>query len=118
MASLIFAINAYAATLPPAEEVKLLVSVYAADLSPARQEQMLRTIDCESGFVPQQSRHIDAVGQREQSWGIAQIYLPAHPGVTRAQAMDNNFAVQWMADKFRQGKERIWTCWKNLYAKK
>lgn len=84
-------------------------------LSEPLAKQMLEVIRCESGFVSQQSRHIRPDGTREPSFGVAQIHLPSHPDVTKEQAMDPEFSVHWMADKFRIGQMKLWTCWKDLY---
>ena len=81
---------------------------------------MLAVIDCESQFViAVQSRHVYtaknvpkgySVGSREQSFGLVQIHLPAHPTVTREQAIDPEFAVDFMAKNFANGKAGMWTC--------
>ena len=47
-------------------------------------------------------------GSREQSFGIAQIHLPDHPTVTKEEAIDPAFAVEFMAKKFAQGKQKMW----------
>lgn len=58
--------------------------------------QMMRTIECESGFENIQSSVIKN-GIREDSWGLVQIYLPVHPEITREQALDPDFSIEWMA---------------------
>ena len=61
--------------------------------------QMERTIECESRFNNIQSTAYQN-GVREDSWGLAQIHLPSHPSVSREQAMDEEFAIEWMAKNF------------------
>lgn len=51
---------------------------------------------------------------RENSWGLAQIYLPAHQDVTREQALDPRFALQWMAKEFSKGNQHLWSCARSL----
>ena len=94
--------------------VKLLVYSKGTHLSAEKLDQIIETIRCESGFVAQQSKVVNK-GVREDSWGIAQIHLPSHPKVSREQAMDIDFATQFIVDKFTEGKEEWWSCWKTLY---
>lgn len=61
--------------------------------------QMERTIECESRFQNIQSTAYRN-GVREDSWGIAQIHLPSHPEVSREEALDEMFAIEWMASHF------------------
>ena len=50
-------------------------------------------------------------GQRELSYGVAQIHLPTAGGVTYEQATDMEFSVEWMAKRFSEGKQHLWSCW-------
>src|SRR3990167_114172 len=61
--------------------------------------QMERTIECESRFNNIQSTAYKN-GVREDSWGIAQIHLPSHSEVSRLEAMNEEFAIEWMAQNF------------------
>lgn len=56
-----------------------------------------------------------AVGDKGTSFGLVQIHLPAHPHVTRAQAEDPTFALNFIVDEFLKGNEWKWTCWKAMY---
>lgn len=47
-------------------------------------------------------------GTRERSFGVAQIHLPDNPHVTEAQAKDPDFSIEFMAQKFSEGKARMW----------
>jgi hypothetical protein len=66
--------------------------------------------DCESGFVPQQSKHLTKTGEREDSWGVWQINLPHHPNVTREQAMDVRFSTEYSLELIKKGKAHLWSC--------
>ena len=58
-------------------------------------DQMAHTIYCESMFYSIQSGVVRN-GVREPSYGLAQIHLPSHKNITKAQAMDPYFAVDFM----------------------
>lgn len=72
--------------------------------------ELVATLKCESGFNPK------AVGDKGKSFGIAQIHLPAHPTITKQQALDPMWAIDWTAQQFAKGEKgkRMWTCWRNL----
>jgi len=57
-------------------------------------------------------------GAREESYGLAQIHRPSHPNVTKEQAQDKDFALNFMASEFEKGNQWKWTCWKNAYSNK
>jgi len=69
---------------------------------------MRRVIKCESSGNP------NAVGDFGQSFGLVQIHAPSHPYVTRAQALDPEFAVEFLAKNLALGKGSMWTCWRML----
>ena len=71
-------------------------------------ERFLATARCESGLRP------GAIGDGGHSFGLFQIHLPSHPSVTRDQALDPEWAVEWAAQKFKIDPS-IWTCYRNLY---
>lgn len=50
------------------------------------------------------------VGAREDSWGPAQIHLPDNPSVSREQASDPDFALNFMAKAISEGKAGKWSC--------
>lgn len=61
-------------------------------------DAMWDTIMCESGASTTiQSYYVRKDGTREQSYGLAQIHLPDHPNVTYEQAIDPEFAIEFMA---------------------
>jgi hypothetical protein len=98
------------------EELKDLARSVAAHHG-LNEERFLGVIKCESRWDPDTQSEIPAKGPngREDSWGLAQIHLPSHPSVSREQAQDPVFALNWMADKWSEGKHRLWSCHKKLY---
>lgn len=76
-----------------------------------------KTLRCESaGWQNIQSLVPNPSGPsgREDSWGVAQINLPSHTEVTKAQALDPAFAVDWAAQQFKAGNAWWWTCYREL----
>lgn len=81
-------------------------------------------ISCESGWNHTiQSNHVYTernvpkgykIGDREQSFGLVQIHLPAHPSITKEQAKDPEFALEFLAKNIAAGKSSMWTCAKQL----
>lgn len=70
--------------------------------------EMWGTILCESGASTTiQSYHIRKDGTREQSFGLSQIHLPDHPTVTKEQAIDPKFAINFMAKNWHKVR---WYC--------
>lgn len=65
-----------------------------------------------------QSRVIDSTGHQEESYGLAQIHLPAHPEVTMAEALDPVFSIDFMAKNMAKGKYSMWSCYTELYYSK
>jgi hypothetical protein len=79
-------------------------------------EHFNKVILCEShASTTIQSQWINSNGERERSFGIAQIHLPDHPDVSLEEALDADFSLNWMANEWSIGKARQWTCWRNLY---
>ena len=54
---------------------------------------------------------------REDSWGVCQIHLPSHPDVSKEQALDVEFCVDFTIQKFNEGKARLWTGYRLLFLK-
>jgi hypothetical protein len=81
---------------------------------------------CESGYnVSVQSKHRYTesnvpkgykVGDREQSFGLVQIHLPAHPSISKEQATDPEFAAEFLVKNLSQGKGSMWTCYNKVVA--
>lgn len=57
------------------------------------------------------SRHSDwgKVGDRERSHGCAQIHEPAHPEISREQALDPVWSFTYLAENLAKGNGGIWT---------
>lgn len=81
-------------------------------------------VACESQYrVSVQSEHVYTptnvprgykVGDREDSHGLVQIHLPAHPSITKEEATNPIFAANFLAKNVSQGNARIWTCFNKL----
>jgi hypothetical protein len=89
------------------EQEAWLVAV-AHDLDP---ELFRAVVSCESSFVK------DAVGDAGMSHGAVQIHLPSHPTVTKEQAHDPEFALNWMAERWQEGSEWMWSCYQIVKSK-
>jgi hypothetical protein len=66
---------------------------------------------CESNYQNIQSRIVKD-GKREESYGIAQIHLPSHPHITKQQALDVKFSLQFLKDEILAGNEWKWYGWR------
>lgn len=51
-----------------------------------------------------------AIGDREKSYGLAQISLPHHPEVSYEEAIDPDFALNFLAKNLSEGKGWLWSC--------
>lgn len=49
-------------------------------------------------------------GEQEQSYGLAQIHLPDNPTVTKEEAVDPDFALEFMASALSRGEFWRWSC--------
>jgi soluble lytic murein transglycosylase-like protein len=103
---------ALAQQLPPLEynasTSEAIVLSYAIKYG-VKGDELLNTLKCESGLNPK------AVGDHGTSYGIAQIHLPAHKDISKAQALDPFFAIDFAAKQFSLGNAGIWTCHHLLY---
>lgn len=105
---------------PPPPTIQERVQFYADkyQLSAKKTKELFKTIENESGFDPNaESGIISADGTPEQSFGVAQIHLPDHPDISKAEALDPEFALDFMAREFKAGHEWLWSCWRALYGK-
>ncbi len=98
---------------PSFTEIKSLIRE-RSDFYKVSYEEMYSTIRCESHFRNIQSG-IYKNGIREDSWGIVQIHLPSHPNITKDQALDISFAVDFMAQEFSKGNQWKWSCYNLLF---
>lgn len=84
---------------------------------------MKAIINCESqGSTTIQSNHRYhagnvpkgyKIGDREMSFGLSQIHLPAHH-VTKEEAIDPKFAIDFMAKNISEGHANWWSCYKMI----
>lgn len=91
------------------------ISFYADKYS-VNEDHFRKTIYCESGASSTiQSAVVNATGEREASYGIAQIHMLSHPNITIEQAKDVDFSLDFMAKAFATGHADMWTCWRKMY---
>ena len=97
--------------------VKRLVSIFAKKYKVSA-SSMMRTLTNENNIFDFElqsylrykkgNRWKLPAGSREQSYGVAQIHLPDHPSITKEQATNPAFAIEFMAKKFAEGRQRMW----------
>src|SRR3990167_9758823 len=97
---------------------KLLVVLFSALIIPTMSDSSLmpwktwlnffpeleKIVACEAGENPK------AIGDHGNSYGIFQIHLPSHKGITKVQAKDPYFSLMWAIDRYYAGELSIWTC--------
>lgn len=110
LVSILMATSSPSLTLPPEllEVRPPTISEMITDASKkwgVSEKEMRRVINCESEFNPR------AVGDGGRSHGLVQIFLPAHPHITKAQAQDPEFAITFLAKNLAAGKGRMWSCY-------
>lgn len=69
-------------------------------------QPLIDTLKCESNF------NASAVGDSGTSFGVAQVHLPAHPEITKAEALDPLWAINWTAEEFAAGDADLWSCYR------
>lgn len=95
------------------QQIQDLVDTYATQYN-VDGVKMMATIYCESHYKNVQS-DIVSNGRREDSWGIAQINLYWNSSVSKSQALDPTYSVEWMAIAFSSGEAKKWSCYRLLY---
>jgi len=88
------------------EEIINLVGLYAAKYG-VDEFVMQQVVFHESGYDPKNEG--DYYNGKYNSFGLSQIHLPSHPNVTREQAEDPHFALEFMAKNIKAGRGRMWT---------
>lgn len=93
-----------------------LVEKYAIEYNVSA-TTMKKVISCENNTwdPKRQSDIINSKGERENSWGLSQIHLPSHPHISREQAQDPEFSIEFMAKAFSKGQQTKWSCYKKLF---
>lgn len=99
--------------------VSELIEQYAAEYG-VSSSTMYAVVNCETGgtFNPLIQSFIankNGPNGREDSWGLSQIHLPDWPTVTKAQAQDPNFALEFLASKLKVGKGGYWSCYRSQH---
>lgn len=101
----------YVADLPTIGQIQTLVAS-EADLAGVDPKIALYIVSSESNFDPsRQSNYPDPTGPngQEDSWGLWQIHLPAHPDITKAEALDPVWSTEWAVEQLKSGNCKIWT---------
>ena len=91
-------------SLSVVDQVKYYSELYNVNI-----EIVDRVIQCESRYNP--NAH-NSVG--ENSWGLVQINLNAHPDITKEQAIDTNFAINYLVKNISEGNGKMWTCYQKV----
>lgn len=82
---------------------------YEAKVEGVNADHLVATLRCESHFKA------GAIGDHGKSYGLAQIHLPDHPKVTREQALDGYWAIDFTIQAFLDGDANLWSCWRKFY---
>lgn len=103
------------------ENVRPKIKFYAQKYG-ASEDLMVSTVSCETAgtFDPtirSQARYTwedpkrgIVKGEQEQSYGLSQIHIPDNPGITVEQAVDADFALDFMARALARGETWRWHC--------
>jgi hypothetical protein len=73
-------------------------------------DELVATLKCESGF------NAKAIGDHGTSFGVAQIHISAHKEVSKEEALDPLFSINFAAKAFSEGHQNWWTCYKKQKA--
>lgn len=73
---------------------------------------MRKIIECESQGSTTVQSYARRNGKRENSWGLVQIFLDAHPHITKEQALDPKFAIDFLAKNIQAGRANMWSCYR------
>lgn len=82
---------------------------YEKGLSQQTLIQIEKVVFCESSW------DTNAIGDSGNSFGLVQIYLPANPNITKEQALNPVFALNFITDEFLKGHQTRWSCYRMLY---
>lgn len=88
--------------------IREIISIEAREHN-VSEEVMNKVINCESEYNPQ------AVGDQGHSYGLVQIHNLYHPEVTKAQALDPEFAIDFLATNLELGNGKLWSCYRKFY---
>lgn len=111
------------APVPSSDTIEALITRYAGKYG-VNPGVMHFTVSCETAgtfdpTIQSEARYTAdhpewgvKAGDREQSYGLAQIHIPSNRGVTRAQASDADYALDFMARHMAAGEYWRWSCLK------
>lgn len=99
----------------PSQELKSLIKHYS-DKYKVSYYEMYKIVECETAetFDPTIQSNYYENGVREDSWGLAQINLPSWPDVKKSQAIDKDFALDFLASHLAKKEGYWWSCYKIL----
>lgn len=115
-------VKANAPILPdkPPLETPEAREAFAREMSQAykiNESKFVATLSGESiGFTWNDQSLVPANGpnDREDSWGICQIHLPSHSDISKEQALDPRWCIEWSAKQFAKGNASMWSVYRNL----
>jgi soluble lytic murein transglycosylase-like protein len=93
--------------------IKSRISYYANTYE-VSESIMNHIVRCESGFNPNAKGDFSTTTQSYNSYGLSQIHLPSHPEISKEEATDIEFALNFLASNLKVGNGKLWTCYKNL----
>lgn len=93
------------ATICSADSLNDLIVKYA-DKYGVASTTISKIVQCES------SGNYDAIGDNGDSLGLVQIDLKFHPDVSRNDAFDPEFSLNFLAYYLSIGKGNLWTCYR------
>src|SRR3990167_344963 len=99
----------YTAPEPQNRSINDLITEYASRYG-VSEKVVHKVINCESRYNP------NAVGDGGKSYGLVQIHLPSHPSISKANALDSEYAINFLAKKLSQGQGRLWTCYRIYFS--
>jgi hypothetical protein len=107
------------------EREKLDMELWAIATAKGLPEAKIRQIEVVIGGNPAHPSPIcpngesnwdpSAIGDNGDSAGLVQINAPAHPEITREQALNPTFALNFIVDEFLSNNEWKWTCYKAYF---
>lgn len=113
IAGLIFCIPSYKVEYKRVEAPIIVKKVSISDLIAqsadkynVSEKTMHQVVKCESMYNP------NAVGDGGKSFGLVQIYLPSNPTVTKEEALNPNYAIDFLAKGLSKGQGSKWTCFR------
>ena len=95
--------------IQPKQTINDIISINSLAYN-VSQETLLSVIKCESSMNPEAHNHT----KRENSYGLVQINLKAHPEIKKEQALDPSFSIDYLARKISENKGNMWSCYKKL----